>query len=285
MLIVGNGKSAADAAIAAASVREQHPNIDMPTPIQLARRQTWYVPRYLLGCIQYKWAFHTRLGTNLLPRYYEVNDPIRVMLHLLLSPIKWIIWRVVELLLLVQYRLPYRIWPKIGTIEREALNTSVLITDECHLRRLRGKRGDGDGSIDMRIGEIDHVNYNRKVTLKDGTTIKDVDVIVMATGWKLKFDLFVEGDNTYSGLNFGGFTNQSDKLNFEDDGLWLYRNVLPPDGMKGIAFVGSNTLTFMNIFTSYIQSYWLAQLISGEREWPNEQYMNDTIRREKVFPN
>ena len=35
-------------------------------PLQVARRQMWYVPRYLLGLLQYKWAFHTRLGSALL---------------------------------------------------------------------------------------------------------------------------------------------------------------------------------------------------------------------------
>ena len=272
VLIIGNGKSAADAAIAAATIKADNPDVEMPAPIQLARRQTWYVPRYLLGLLQYKWAFHTRIGSSLLPRYYEIRNPILVLLHFVLSPIKWLLWRVVEILLLCQYRLPARLWPSLGTVEHEALNTSVLITDERHLRRLRR------GEVDMRVGEVDHVNGSKKVTLKDGTTIKNVDVIIMATGWELRFDLFMEGDCTYSGLNFGG----NESLGFEKDGLWLYRNVLPPS-IHGVAFVGSNTLTFMNIFTSYIQSYWLAQMLAGDRDWPTETHMKQTVEREKQF--
>jgi len=270
VLVIGNGKSAADAATAAAELACASNGNNSKPPIQLARRQTWYVPRYLLGILPYKWAFHTRLGSALLPRYFESNSLWLKVLHFVFCPIKWILWRLVEVLLLLQYRLPYRLWPSLGTVEAAALDTSVLITDKCHLNRLRR------GEIDMRMGTVERLQAGNKALLKDGT-VEDVDVVILATGWKLAFDLFVESDAIFAGLNF-----EKDRLDFCDDGLWLYRNVLPAS-FKGMAFVGSNTLTFINIFTAYIQAYWLAQLLAGERDWPTEQHMKETVAREKLF--
>ena len=266
VMVIGNGKSAVDAAAAAAEVAKEN---GTKPPIQLARRQTWYVPRYILGLIQYKWAFHSRIGSALLPRYFETTSLFLRLLHFLLTPVKWFMWRLVEIILLMQFRLPYRIWPKMGTVSQAALENSVLITDECHLRRLR------KGEIDMRIGTVDRLQPGKAV-LSDGR-VEDVDVIVLATGWKLAFELFMDGDSIFSGLDYS-----KDGLDFCGDGLWLYRNILPC-GFKGMAFVGSNTLTFMNIYTSYIQAYWLAQLLAGGRRWPEEDHMKQTVEREKVF--
>ncbi|KAG7374112.1 monooxygenase [Nitzschia inconspicua] len=264
VLVIGNGKSAVDAVTAAAKIAKENGS---PPPIQMARRQTWYVPRYILGFIQYKWAFHTRIGSLLLPVYFEIAWIWKVV-HYVLSPLKWIIWRVVELLLLLQYRLPPRLWPKLNTIEQTALENSVLITDSCHMRRIR------KGFIDLRIGEVQSLKPGKAV-LSDGTE-EDVDVVVMATGWSLGFDLVMDSDYILSGLNFEG------GLDVCQDGMWCYRNILPA-AFKGLGFVGSNTLTFMNIYTSYIQAYWLAQLLAGVRKWPDKDQMMQTVEREKKF--
>jgi dimethylaniline monooxygenase (N-oxide forming) len=266
VLVIGNGKSAVDAAAAAAEVAKV--NSARP-PIQMARRQTWYVPRYLLGCIQYKYAFHSRIGSALLPRYYETTSFFWSLPHFIFTPLKWLTWRLVELVLLIQFRLPFRIWPKLGTIEKAALENSVVITDEKHLRCLR------KGEIDMRVGIVERLEPGKAV-LSNGK-VEDVDVVVLATGWKLAFELFMDVNSIFAGLDF-----EKDCLDFGKDGLWLYRNVLPA-GFKGLAFVGSNTLTFMNIYTSYIQAYWLAQLLAGERPWPDETHMKKTVEREKAF--
>ena len=269
VLVIGNGKSAVDAATAAAEVSKANPYDGMKPPIQMARRQTWYVPRYLLGLLQYKWAFHTRVGSALLPRYYETTSFLPKALHFLFAPIKWLLWRLVEVLLLLQFRLPYRLWPKMGTVERAALETSVLITDSEHLVRLR------KGEVDMRIGSVEQLEPGRAI-LSNGK-VEEVDVIILATGWNLSYDMFMDSGSIFAGLDFN-----KDCLDFCDDGLWLYRNILPA-GFKGMAFVGSNTLTFMNIYTAYVQAYWLAELLAGKREWPDEDHMKDTVEREKKF--
>lgn len=259
VLVIGNGKSAVDAVSGAARVAKQD---GTKAPLQVARRAAWYVPRYLLGFIQYKWFFHTRLGSALLPRYYETTNWILCFLHLLSAPLKWFIWRLTEVLLLLQYRLPFRMQPRLGTILRGALDVSVLITDEAHLGKLRS------GEIDMRIATVERLEPGTAI-LSNGDE-EEVDLVVMATGWKLGFDTFLDKGTTL------------DDLDLEEDGLWLYRNVLPPK-VKGIAFVGSNTLTFMNIYTSYVQAYWLASLLAKDRPWPSQTHMKQTVKRDKAF--
>jgi dimethylaniline monooxygenase (N-oxide forming) len=265
VIVVGNGKSAVDAVSAASDVAILN---GTSPPIQLARRQTWYVPRYILGVIQYKWAFHTRLGSALLPTYYDTAILLK-FLHFLFSPLKWILWRLVELILLCQFRLPYRLWPQMLTIEATAVENSVLITDESHLRRLRR------GEVDMRIGIIERLKAGKAI-FQNGTE-EEVDVIVQATGWSLAFDKVIDEDSILAGLDF-----MTEGLDFCEDGLWLYRNILPAS-FRGIAFVGSNTLTFMNIFTSYVQAYWLAQLLVGERPWPKRSIMKAAVEKDKAF--
>lgn len=269
VLVIGNGKSAVDAASAAADTAKANGDTTTRAPIQLARRQTWYVPRFILGFLQYKWAFHTRIGSSLLPRYYETTSAVLIGLHFVFTPIKWILWRLVEILLILQFRLPFRLWPKMLTIESAALETSVLITDSDHLVRLRNR------TVDMRIGSVGRLEAGRAI-LSDGNVV-DADVIILATGWNLSYDTFIDNNSIFAGLDFS-----KDGLNFEKDGLWLYRNILPA-GFKGMAFVGANTLTFMNIYTSYIQAYWLAQLLAGERPWPEESHMKETVEREKAY--
>jgi dimethylaniline monooxygenase (N-oxide forming) len=46
----------------------------------------------------------------------------------------------------------------------------------------------------------------------------------------------------------------------EDDGLWLYKNILPV-GVSNLAFVGSEVSTFNNILTQSVQAEWLAHMI------------------------
>lgn len=259
VIVISNGKSAADAAQAAARIAKEN---GTTPPIQCARRATWYVPRYIWGVLQYKWAFHTRLGSALLPRHYETRNPILILLHILFTPLKWFLWRIVEILLLVQYRLPWRLQPRMGTILRSALDVSVLITDETHLQKIRS------GEVDMRIATVERLEVGKAI-LSDGTEAP-CDIVIQATGWELGFDSFMEKETVLADLDI------------QEDGVWLYRNMLPTK-LKGLAFVGSNTLTFMNIYTSYIQAYWLAGLLAKERPWPTRQHMEDSVKRDMTF--
>jgi dimethylaniline monooxygenase (N-oxide forming) len=257
VLVIGNGKSAADAAVAAAIVAQE---MKTPPPIQAIRKQNWYVPRFML---RFKWAFHSRIVSALLPRYYESTSWMSKILHPLCYPIKYMLWRTLELVFLVLLRLPVKVWPKLGTIDTEgSLSVPLLVTDERQLAPIR------EGQIDMRICEVTQFYSTKHARLSTGDIVP-VDVVVMGTGWKLDYS-FLDQETVLS------------KLDFTSDGLWLYRNILSPN-LPGIAFIGSNALTFMNIYTSYVQSYWLVGLLSGQRQPVSPADMMDCIHREKEF--
>jgi Flavin-binding monooxygenase-like len=159
-------------------------------------------------------------------------------------------------------RLPYRIWPALGTLDTDgSLSVPLLVTDERHMVPVRR------GEIDMRICQVTRLEPGR-AHLSTGDVV-DVDMIVMGTGWKLDYS-FLDDTTVRSKLDLGA------------DGLWLYRNILPPQ-VRGLAFVGANCLTFMNMYTAYVQAFWLAELLSGGREWPAEKVMTNSIAKEKAF--
>jgi dimethylaniline monooxygenase (N-oxide forming) len=274
IIIIGNGKSAADAAIAAAKMAKLSNNtatdesIHLPNkkqiiilpPLQCIRKQNWYVPRFLL---QFKFIFHSRLVSTFLPRYYEETSYTSYLLHLIFTPIKYILWRTLEVMFTFLLRLPYKVWPKFGTIDSEnSLSVPLLVTDERHLSRIR------NGDIDLRITNVTQLYGSKHAQLSTGEIVP-VDIVVMGTGWKLDYSFF-------------DTATVKSKLDIDVDGLWLYRNILPSN-LTGLAFIGSNTLTFMNIYTSYVQAYWLVHLISGQRLPLSSEEMDHCVQREKVF--
>lgn len=253
IVVVGNGKSAVDAAIASAQYGKA-------PPVQIARRTQWYFPRFLMGLVHYKYAFHSRLGSALFPRYYEVRNPTLKVIHLLTTPLKWLFWRLVEAILYIQYFLPSRIAANANTIESSALEASSLVTSESpHLKAIRS------GEVDLRITTIRKLKTGA-VELANGDEIP-CDVLILGTGWKQSYN-FLDG-------------SVASKLDLEDDGLWLYRNILPPK-VPGLAFVGSNVVTFTHPFTCYLQALWLARyLVHGN--YPALATMNGVLADEKCF--
>lgn len=253
VLIIGNGKSAADVAIAAAQVASN-------PPIQMIRRQTWYVPRCLFPFTY--WVAHSRIVSALLPRHYEDTSWISRLMHPFCYPLKCFVWRLMELTFLLLLRLPFRVWPQCGTMSAEALGIPVLVTDARHLEPLRR------GGIDMRVGHVEELYGSKEARLSTGARVP-VDLVVLGTGWKSDFSCLDE-------------TTVAAKLEWADDGLWLYRNILAPN-LAGIAFIGSNTLTFMHIYTSYVQAYWLVGMMSGRGCLPTVHEMRDAIERDQAF--
>merc|ERR1719198_354636 len=64
----------------------------------------------------------------------------------------------------------------------------------------------------------------------------------------------------------------------ENDGLWLYRQMVHPD-VPSLFFVNSNTTTFTNITTASIQARWLAEML--ERGLPSQGEMWAEIREKQ----
>ena len=94
--VIGFGKSATDAALEACGVaKEVH---------LVFRRAHWPVPRKLAGLVPFKWGMLNRMTSALIEPYMRASPPVR-LLHTVGKPLPWIYWRLVGLLLYVQFRL------------------------------------------------------------------------------------------------------------------------------------------------------------------------------------
>lgn len=257
IVIIGNGKSAVDCAREAGKIAKK---FGTAPPVQLVRRKQWYFPKYLFGLVHLKYAFICRFGSAMLPRYYFDDSFLSKLVHCLLAPLKFVFWRMIELVFICQQRLPSNMIPRLGTINEEIFAATALAVTDEDLQPYR------TGDVGQRVASIDKLEP-QKVVLSDGGTLP-CDVLVLGTGWKTGLGLLDE--ETVKPL-----------LDLEDDGIWLYRHVTPPNA-KGLAFVGSNASTFTNPCTAYIQACWLGDLLAGYRDWPSQEAMIENANDEKA---
>jgi dimethylaniline monooxygenase (N-oxide forming) len=229
-IVVGAGKSAMDIANASAKTSTRS--------TLLFRSAHWPVPRRLLNLVPFKWGTYSRFGHAFLPLHLQPSLVAR-LLHTIGAPAVWLFWRVVEHMIVLQYRLRAEQMPTVA-IERDLFTGGLIITYELR------NRIESNG-VDAIRGEIARFTPSG-VVLQDGKEIQ-ADQVVFATGFT----------KDYSYLP----PDEVAKLGVEDDGLYLYKHMLPPK-VPGIAFVGSEVSTFANILTHALQAEWLASLLSGD---------------------
>merc|ERR1712217_314089 len=70
----------------------------------LYRDAHWPVPRYLLNLIPFQWGTYSRLGHFMLHASHDMTA-FATWFHAVLVPLKWLFWRIVELMFRVQFRL------------------------------------------------------------------------------------------------------------------------------------------------------------------------------------
>lgn len=253
VMVVGFGKSATDAAIESAAVAERTHLV--------FREPHWPVPQKLLGILPFKWAMLSRLTSALIPPYYRPSGVERAI-HTLGRPLVWLWWRIVELLLIAQHGLGSGWGRRVSLIpstpvEVDTLGEATMLPRPELYRLLRS------GRIDPHRTEISELTAG-SVRLADGRDL-EVDTVVLGTGWETR----------------PGFlpARLRARLGMEDDGCYLYRQMLHPD-VPGLAFVG-NASTIQNIATYSIQARWLVDLIAGDLQLPDDATMLDDIDRMK----
>merc|ERR1712151_921890 len=92
--------------------------------------------------------------------------------------------------------------------------------------------------------------------------------VIYGTGFKKSYAIFDEATQA--------------KLAVEKDGLYLYRNMIPPS-VSRLAFVGSEVSTFNNILTHGLQALWLRRLLSGGFTLPRNCQMQREIELEQAW--
>jgi dimethylaniline monooxygenase (N-oxide forming) len=249
VVVVGGGKSAVDNAVSAAKTGI--------SSTLLYREAHWPVPRYLLNLIPFKWGTYSRLGHFMLHASHDMG-PVATWFHALFAPVKWIFWRVVELMFRLQFRLSGDAVPEIP-IEVDLFTGGQILNYEFR-NMLR------DGHVNSMKGSIDHF-VKDGVVLADGTHIQ-ADVVIYGTGFGKSYKIFDEA------------TQQ--KLAVERDGLYLYRNIIPA-AVADLAFVGSEVSTFNNILTHGLQALWLQQLLCGKVRLPRRSTMQHNIEKEQAW--
>ena len=115
------------------------------------------------------------------------------------------------------------------------------------------------------------LDYQFRDAVRDGrikvrpTPPPDADVVVCGTGFTKSYEIFDAETRA--------------RLDVQDDGLWLYHNLLPPR-VPGLAFVGSEVSTFNNILTHHVQSRWLAHALRTDA-LPSPETMEAHVEKER----
>jgi dimethylaniline monooxygenase (N-oxide forming) len=243
--VIGYGKSATDAAGEAAAVaRDVH---------LVFREVHWPVPRKLAGVLPFKWGMLNRLTVALIPPYMRPGPVVRGV-HSIGKPLVWIYWRLVELLLRVQFGLGTKIAQGKNLVpplpvEVDCFGESTMVPRPGFYDLIRA------GRIVAHRTEIERFTPDG-LTLKDGDSL-DVDCVVFGTGWK----------SDYSFLS----PQIRAVLGDDEDGFYLYRHMLHPD-LPNIAFLGRAS-TFLSIVTYSVQARWLTEAVSGRVTVPGRDAM------------
>ena len=253
--VVGYGKSATDAVLEASAAGGQAHLV--------FRNAHWPIPQKLAGILPFKWGLLQRLNLTLLPPYQNPT-PVERAVHNLGKPLVWLYWRLVEALLFIQCGLGSKSGTRVSLastlpIEIDAFGESTMVPRPEFFRLIR------DGGIQPHRTSIEHYTETG-IKLADGSHL-DVDLLILATGWKTDFS-FIDVDSWQS-------------LQPGDDGFYLYRHMLHP-ATPGLVFVG-RAASISSILTYCLQAHWLSRLLKGELELPDSDAMLRNIEEMRAW--
>merc|ERR1719401_1545352 len=249
VIVVGGGKSAIDCAVAAAKTAE-HATL-------LFREFHWPVPRYLLDLVPFKWGTYSRFGHATLPVHWDLSCAQRG-LHGLAAPLKWLWWRIVELMFRFQFRLSGDFVPTTR-LDHDVFTGGQILSYEFRDMLHAGEVAAQKGAI-ARFTETG-------VVLADGSEM-EADMVVFGTGFM----------KSYAYLD----SSLRQQLNREQDGLYLYRNMFPTQ-VPDLCFVGSEVSTFNNILTQGLQALWLRHVLTGHVALPSVEAMDAVVEAERSW--
>jgi len=192
----------------------------------------------------------------MLQPHHDANNFAQVM-HSVFSPVKWVWWRVVEQMFKLQFRLPKEMIPDTP-IEVDVFSGGQILNYEFRDMLKAGK-------VNAKKGSLQRMTPKGAV-LQDGTEV-EADILVFGTGFGKSYDVLE--------------SSLRERLDLERDGLYLHRNVLPPN-VPGLAFVGAEVSTFNNILTHGLQAEWLARVMQGSVDLTPEK-MSQAVEREQAW--
>lgn len=179
-------------------------------------------------------------------------------LHRLAAPLKWLWWRIVELMFRFQFRLSGDFVPSTR-LDHDVFTGGQILSYEFR-DMLRA------GEVSAQKGAIARFTQ-RGVVLTDGSQM-EADMVIFGTGFT----------KTYNYLD----SCLRAELNREQDGLYLYRNVFPTKVLD-LCFVGSEVSTFNNILTQGLQALWLRHVLTRHVLLPSVQDMDQVVEMERSW--
>jgi len=238
VVTVGYGKSAFDCAQFSSRVATQS--------TLLFREAHWPVPRKILGLVPFEYATFSRFGAGCLLPAYPKQGCIERLVHAIPGLLDGFWWLVAKIFAW-QFGLngEPNLVPTHGFI-KDFWGGHGVIPHPDFFPMVR------DGTITAKKGSIQRVKPHSLV-LQNGEEIP-ADVVLFGTGFKQNM----------------GFLPAELQACREEDGLWLYRQMVHPE-VPSLFFVNSNTTTFTNITTASIQARWLAEML--EHGLPSKEDM------------
>merc|ERR1711972_127324 len=179
-------------------------------------------------------------------------------LHFLASPLKWLWWRIVEIMFQFQFGLSGDLLPTTR-IDQDLFTGGQILSYE--FRDMLNA-----GQVHAQKGAIAHFTETG-VVLANGSAM-EVDMVVFGTGFT----------KSYAYLD----PALRERLGRQSDGLYLYRNMFPTE-VPDLCFVGSEVSTFNNILTQGLQALWLKQVLTGQVALPSLEAMEKTIATEQAW--
>jgi len=249
VLVVGGGKSAIDCAVAAAKVAD--------SSTLLLREMHWPVPRKLLDILPFKWGTYSRFGHSTLPAHWDLSF-LALCLHVLAAPLKWLWWRIVEIMFRFQFSLSGDLVATTRIDQDLSTGGQILSYEFCDMLNA--------GQVQAQKGAIAHFTETG-VVLADGSAM-EVDMVVFGTGFT----------KNYAYLD----SALRERLGRGSDGLYLYRNMFPTE-VADLCFIGAEVSTFNNILTQGLQALWLKNVLTGRISLPPVEAMGQTIATERAW--
>jgi dimethylaniline monooxygenase (N-oxide forming) len=237
VVVVGFGKSALDVAGDVAKFAKQTSLV--------YRKAHWPIPMDVLGFLDVRRIYLTRLASAFLPLYQRPDKWVKT-LHERFPSLVSGFWRLTECIIKFQYPLKECDALSDEPIEIDVFNLDFLPRKEVYQLMQQGKIKNQRTSI--------KAFTETSIVLENGEEVA-CDVVIFGTGYK----------SNYS------FLPKAFKKSQEADGVYLYRHIIHPD-LPNMAFIG-RAATFSNSLTSHLASVWLVNLLKGKFQLPDREQM------------
>lgn len=236
------------------------------------RKPNWIIPLNVMNILPFEYLFLSRFGQALVTLRHggwpggaeTLAHRVQKAMPQLSRSVSGLVFGLLEFIFHKQSGLPDRFRP-----------TSELVPgffgcSQIHDKHMFAALRSGD-VFNLTQGSVAKVDQNAGcVELQDGSRIA-CDLLVLATGFSKSYSLFDAKTQSI--------------LEEEEDGPWLYRNMVHPD-LPNLFFCGSEADLVLNATFFGIQAEWIARRLASQTpSWNQEELgkMREEIQARKLW--